>query len=176
MPPLRKSAAAVAFLALGATACGGTTSGATSARRVNQAQVELQLTLRAKEQSPRLTVGKATCPADITARTGVTFECSVQIEGQPVRYNVTISEILGSQAQYRFQALQAIIDLSTVADFIRSRLDEHWRGATIDCGKSKFRLADIGATIDCTVFDGAATRYIQAVVEDRDGSVTLRER
>jgi hypothetical protein len=165
----------LAVVALGAVACGGTTS-SSAPRRVNKAQVELQLTLKAKEQSPRLTIGKATCPSDVTARTGVTFECSVQIEGQAVRYDVTISDILGSQAQYEFKPVQAIIDLSTVVDFIRSRLDEHWRTATIDCGRAKFRLAEVGATIDCTVFDGASTRYIQAFVENSDGTISLGER
>lgn len=157
-------------------ACGGTTSSGATARRVNRSQVELQLVLKAKERSPRLTVGKATCPPDVTARAGESFVCSVEVEGQPARYNVTISEILGNQAQYDFRPLQAIIDLSTVVDFLKSRLDERWRTAKIDCGQAKVRLADIGATIDCTVFDGATTRYIQATVEDRDGAVTLKER
>jgi len=165
----------VALLALGA-GCGGTRSTASTARRVNQTHVELQLILKAKERSPRLTVGQATCPPDVTARTGESFECSVEIEGRPARYRVTIAEILGNQAQYEFRPLQAIIDLSTVTDFLRSRLDERWRTAAIDCGQAKLRLADIGATIECTVFDGASTRYIQAVVEDRDGAVSLRER
>ena len=172
----RPSAAAIAVvLTLGAAACGEASSAATT-RRVNRAQVELQLTLKAKEQSPRLTIGKATCPSDVTARAGVTFQCSVQIEGQAVRYNVTISDVLGSQAQYEFRPILAIIDLSTVADFIRSKLDEHWRGATIDCGKAKFRLAGVGDTIDCTIYDGVTTRYIQALVEDPDGSISVRER
>jgi hypothetical protein len=138
--------------------------------------VELQVALKAKERAPRLTVGKATCPTDVAARVGESFECSVDIEGQRARFTVTIAEILGKQVQFDIRPAQAIIDLSTVTDFLRSRLDDHWKTAKIDCGQAKVRLADVGATIDCTVFDGSTTRYIQAVVEDRDGAVSLRER
>lgn len=172
MLPRRFVAAALVVLA----ACGGTASNASASRRVNQAQVELQLVLRAKERSPRLTVGKATCPDNVAARAGESFECAVEIEGQRARYTVTISEILGNQAQFDFRPVQAIIDLSSLSDFLRSRLDEHWRTAKIDCGQAQVRLTDVGSTIDCTVFDGASTRYIQAVVEDRDGGVSLKER
>lgn len=157
-------------------ACGGTASTASTARRVNQSQIELQLVLKAKERVPRLTVGKASCPAEVTARVGESFECDVDIEGQRARYTVTISEILGNQIQFEFRPVQAIVDLATLTDFVRSRLDEHWKTAQIDCGKAKVRLADVGATIDCTVFDGSATRYILALVEDRDGGVSLKER
>ncbi len=173
MLPRRGSAAALLVVL---TACGGTASHANPARKLNQAQVELQVVLKAKERSPRLIVGKATCPPGVTARVGETFVCSVEIEGQQARYTVTISEILGDQAQFDVKPAQAIVDLSNVTDFIRSRLDDHWKTAKIDCGQSKVRLADTGATIDCTIFDGATTRYIQAVVEDRDGAVSLRER
>jgi hypothetical protein len=167
--------AAFAALVIFGAGC-GTASNANPIRRVDQSQVELQLVLRAKERLSRLTIGKARCPADVAARVGETFECSVDVEGQRARYNVTISEILGNEAQYDFRPAQAIVEPSAVADFIKNRLDEHWKTARIDCGQAKVRLADVGATIDCTVFDGVATRYIQAVVEDRDGTVTLKER
>lgn len=172
---LTRSAVVATALVLAGAACGGTPSSATTARHINASQVELQLSLRVKERSPNATVGKATCPADVWARTGETFQCTVEVEGQPARYSVTISEILGNQAQYDFRPQQAIVDLASVSDFVRSRLDAHWRTAQIDCGRAKVRLADVGATIVCTVFDGSATRYVEAKVEDRDGALSLTE-
>jgi hypothetical protein len=158
-------------------ACGGG-SGATSAasRRIDKAELETLLVQRQKERNPSLPVGKATCPADVAARRGETFQCLLEVEGQAARFSVTVAEIKGDKARYTFRPLQAIVDVSGVVTFIRSRLDPDWRSARIDCGRAKVRVVDVSSAIECTVFNGTATRYIQAVVEDADGTVTVRER
>ena len=92
-----------------------------------------------------------------------------------MRYQVTVTEVLGAQLRYDLRALQTVIDVAGVVLFVRSLLEDNWRSSVVDCGKSKVRVVDVGATIDCTAFNGTITRYIQAVVDDKDGSIRVRE-
>ena len=144
--------------------------------RVDRKEVEGLLVQRQVERNPRLKVESATCPDGVAARQGEAFDCTVTVEGVEAGFRVTIAEVLGDHVRYDLQARQAIVDVAGVVDFLRSRLEEGWRTARIDCGQAKVRLLDPGAALECTVFDGTTTRYVQAVVEDRDGTVVLRER
>ncbi len=157
-------------------ACGGGDTGAAKVRRVDNQQVEALLLQRQKERNPGFRVGAAKCPGDVEARAGETFTCTVEVEGQSARVTVTVAEVLGTEARYELRPLDVVVDVAGVAAFVRSRLDPDWRDARVDCGQSKVRIASVGSAIDCTVFNGSTTRYVQAVVEDRDGSVSLRER
>jgi hypothetical protein len=167
-----RGAGAVLLLAVLAAGCG---RGGATPPRVDAAQVEGLLLQRQKERSPTLRFDAADCPEDVPARQGETFECSLEVEDQPVRVRVTITEVLGERTRYEFRPAKAIVDVVGVTNFIRSRLDEPWR-LGVDCGPARARVLDIGGVIECTAFDGTFTRYIQAVVEDLDGTVTLQER
>lgn len=146
------------------------------APKVDPEQVETLLVQRQRERSPGLKASGASCPKNVEAREGETFRCTVEVEGQSAQFAVTISEILGGTARFDLRPVQAIIDVEGVVAFLRSRLEEPWRTARVDCGQAKVKLVEVGGVIECTVFDGTTTRYIQAVVEDRDGTVSLRER
>ena len=159
---------------VGIGACGGEQVAGT--RFVNRVQVEALLRQRQTERNPRLKVESATCPDGVVARQGESFECTVVVEGVSVPFTVTIFEVLGDQVRYDLRSRQAIVDVAGVVDFVRSRLDGVWRTAKIDCGPAKVRVLEIGGILECTVFNGTATRYIQAVVEDKDGTVNLKER
>ncbi|MDQ4096730.1 MAG: DUF4333 domain-containing protein [Actinomycetota bacterium] len=165
-----------AAVLLALVACGGGDAGATRTRQIDSEEVEALVVQRQKERHPGFRVGTATCPGDLQARAGETFTCTVDIEGQMARINVTVAEVLGSEVRYELRPSDAIVDVAGVAAFVRSRLEPEWRDARVDCGQSKVRIAAVGSAVECTVFNGTSTRYIQAVVEDRDGSVTLRER
>ena len=173
-PGLTLGAAALAML-LAATACGDGTSPGTETR-VDTQQVQDLLVQSVEDHSPDLYVSGAACPAKIPARQGDTFRCTVDVEGAKASYTVTIASVSGGRARYEFKPNQAIIDVGSLSEFVRSQLDSAWQSASIDCGRAKARLADIGGTIECTVFNGQTTRYITATVEDVDGSVALKER
>ena len=171
---MRTVAAAIVLSLL--AACGGPDAGAARVPRVDRKQAEALLVQRAKERYPAFHVDGATCPTDVEARVGESFTCTVDVEGQAARYTLTISEMLGSQARYDIRPIDVIVDVAGVAAFVRSRLEDDWRAATVDCGRSKVKVAAVGAAIECTAFNGSTTRYIQAVVDDVDGSISLRER
>jgi hypothetical protein len=173
---VRRSPILPAAVVLLLAACGGGDVGATRARQVDRKQVEALVVQRQKERHPGFRVGTASCPEGVEARSGETFTCTVDIEGQAARITVTVSEVLGSEARYDLRPADAIVDVAGVVAFVTSRLEPDWRDARVDCGQSRVRIAAVGSAVECTVFNGTTTRYIQAVVEDRDGSVSLRER
>ncbi|MGH9223181.1 MAG: DUF4333 domain-containing protein [Acidimicrobiales bacterium] len=166
--------AALAFaMAVLLAACGGDAGGA--ARVVDREQVEGLLVQRQRERNPRLKVESASCPDGVAARQGESFDCSVVVEGVEAPFTVTIAEVLGQQVRYDLRARVAIVDVALLVDFVRSRLEQQWRTAQIDCGEGKVSLVDVGGALDCTVSNGSTTRHIQAVVEDREGTINLQE-
>lgn len=171
---IRTVAAALVLTLL--AACGGSDAGAARVPRVDRKEVEALLVQRAKERYPAFRVGAAACPSGVEAREGDEFTCTVEVEGQTARFTVSVAEVLGTRARYEIRPFDVIVDVAGVAAFVRSRLEPDWRNATVDCGQSKVKIAAIGAAIECTAFNGSTTRYIQAVVEDADGSISLRER
>lgn len=175
MPAGRRSLIlAAGLLALVLVACGGGGSGRPT---VNAGEVERLLVQRQKERNPSLRIGGAQCPAGVAARTGVSFRCTVEVEGQPAPFTVTLSEVLGRErVRYDFRPLQAVVDVAGTANFLRGQLEGDWRSAAIDCGASRARVVSVGTVIDCTVVKPPATRHIQAIVEDIDGTVRLEER
>ena len=156
-------------------ACGGGEADE-STRTIDREQVEILLKQRQTERNPRLAVQSASCPDGIAARVGESFECTVTVEGVQAPFTVTIAEVLGKRIRYDLRARVAIVDVPHVVDFLRSRLEPQWRSAQIDCGAAKVRLVEVGGAIDCTASNGTRTRAIKAVVEDRDGTITLQER
>ena len=171
-----RTTARVVVAVLTMAACGGDSASAVKVRRVDRQQVEGLVVQRQKERNPALRVGTATCPSNVEARVGETFTCTVEVEDQAAHVTVTVSEVLGAEARYDLRPVEAVVDVTSVVAFVRSRLDADWRDARIDCGQVKARVVAVGSAIECTVFNGTTTRYIQAVVEDRDGSFSLRER
>jgi hypothetical protein len=160
--------------ALGLASCGDDTTG--PARTVDHRQVEGLLMQRQAERNPRIRVESASCPEGVVARQGTNFECRLVVEGQTARFTVTVSEVLGTRVRYDIRARQAIVDVAGVVDFVRSRLEGPWREALVDCGRQSARVVEVGGVIDCAVADGLTTRRVQAVVEDLDGTFSLRER
>lgn len=158
-----------------AGAC-GTAGGGSATARVDPKQVEALLTRRQVEAHPGLKVESVTCPAGVAAHRGETFDCTVVVEGLAATYAVTIADVLGKEVRYDLQARRAIVDVAGVVAFLRSRLDADWRTAAVDCGAAKAMLVDVGGVVACTVSDGTTIRHIDAVVEDRDGTVELQER
>jgi hypothetical protein len=173
--PVRPALAAstAALLLLGGCG-GGRSSSATPV--VNPEDVETLLVQRQAARAPRLEVGEAACPSGVAARRGETFRCTLAVEGLDAPFEVTVAQVEGGTVTYEARPLLAIVDVGSVADFLRSRLEPEWQAAQVDCGPARARLLDVGAALECTAFDGAVTRYVQAVVEDRSGTVVLRER
>lgn len=167
---------AVALAALAVLAGCETATPASSVPRIDRHQVETLVAQRARERNPGMMIGASSCPTGVVAQTGQSFQCSVLVEGQPVRYEVKVTAVDGERVRYELRPLQPVVRVEDVADFVRGLLEESWRTADIDCGPAQIKVVDVGAILDCVAFTGTGTRFFEVEVEDRDGTLSLRER
>jgi hypothetical protein len=182
MAPARLAAAAglaaVAVLAL--AGCGGRGAApapvTTGPRMVATGGVERLLVATQRRRSPGLTVGGARCPERVPLRDGVRFRCTVAIERVRAPYDVTLSGVgaAGTGGRFSLRPAKPIIDVRRVVALIRSRLRPAARRATVDCGRARVRVVEVGAAIGCWVRLGAAGQRVSAVVTDLRGTVVLR--
>lgn len=169
---LLRTAAAVLAGALGACE---SSPAIPSGERLEAAEVEQALEQAQHERLPDLRVGDASCPPQIDARAGERFECTVPIEGIELRFVVRVAEVIAGRARYEFRPTRAVVELSRLAGFVRAQLDPAWRTASVDCGPSRIRVLDVGGLLECRVTNGSETVLVEAIVEDLDGTLTVRE-
>lgn len=109
------------------------------------------------------------------AKVKSTFECIVTIEGVDAPYKVTLTSVDSGTGHFDFENAKPIIDTSKVVAFITEQLQSQGlSGVDVGCGDAKVRVVDIGDTIDCTISDDQDTQTVQAVVEDLEGTVSVK--
>jgi Domain of unknown function (DUF4333) len=176
---VRPRLVALALLALLA-ACGGATEQRIAApgrdELVGTGEVERLLVTTQRRKSPGLRVGAASCPDQVRLANGSTFTCTVQIEGTPAPYAVTLRDVDAAKATGRFALAPAkpIIDVARIVGLIRGKLRPSARGATVRCGSAKVRVVEVGGSIACTITLGDAVQKVTAVVKDLQGTVVVR--
>lgn len=155
-------------------ACGAG-GGPGSHQRLDVSEVEAAIAASQRRRTPNLQVGKADCPRDVLAETGASFECSLAIEGTQAGFVVRLGEVTGGTARYEIRPSRAILDVTGVVAFLKGRLEGPWQQAEVNCGTARAVVVDVNQALDCLVTNGQAIRAVQAVVEDLDGSFTVRE-
>jgi hypothetical protein len=135
---VRPRLVAVALLVLLA-ACGGTGRPSPAPDRdelVGTADVERLLVSTQKRKSPSLRVGTATCPDQVRLANGTMFTCTVQIEGVPAPYSVTLRDVdaAGTGGRFALEPAKPIIDVTRIVSLIRRELQPTARAATVRCG------------------------------------------
>ncbi|MEA2446908.1 MAG: hypothetical protein QOK47_545 [Actinomycetota bacterium] len=137
--------------------------------------LEDQMVAAQEEQAPDLEVQGAKCPEEVPAKVGTKFQCTVTIEGVEAPYDVTLNSVEGGQGHFDFINAKPIIDTTKVVEFISQRLETQGvTGIDVACGESKVQIVEIGDSIPCTISDDQDTQTIQAVVEDLQGTVSLK--
>jgi hypothetical protein len=168
------------LLVLLVAACGGSGERRTATqardRLVGTADVERLLVTTQKHKSPKLKVGRASCPDQVRLANGTRFTCTVQIEGTRAPYAVTLRDVDAARATGRFALAPAkpIIDVSRIVALIRSKLQPTARDAAVRCGTAKVRVVEVGGVIACTITLGDAVQKVSAVVKDLKGTVVVR--
>ena len=178
---MRPRLVAIALLVLLA-ACGGAERPSPAPDRdelVGTADVERLLVSTQKRKSPNLRVGAASCPDQVRLANGTMFTCTVQIEGVPAPYSVTLRDVdaAGTGGRFALEPAKPIIDVTRIVSLIRSKLQPTARAATVRCGAPgapKVRVVEIGASIGCTITLGDAVQKVTAVVKDLKGTVVVR--
>jgi len=139
---------------------------------LDTAPVKPELVSRQKKISTDLAVGDARCPARVELRKGITFGCSVMVEGLPAPWTVTVKSVNSGAktAEYEYELTKAVLSTAKLNDAAKKAEG----GAEADCGGgSKARLVAVGSTIICTLTgsDGLA-RSIKLRVDDIQGNVS----
>ena len=176
----RRAAAVILALALGVSvACGndtvdGTGSGdgtRTTEGALDTTPAEEMLVARQKRATPDLSVGEARCQTRAELRKGATFGCSVEVEGLPAPYTVTVTDVDrdAKTAEYDFELTKAVVATAKAVEAVRQSWPD--KNARVDCGPGKVRLAQVGTTIECSVNDNDGFHSATVRVVDIEGNL-----
>ena len=172
----RAAAAVVAGVALSTASCSGSESGSSSdaaPEPVDTAEVESLLVATQRRASPEFTVGQASCPDQVAVSEGVTFNCTVLVEGVPAPYVVTFADV-NSRSQtgrYDLRPAKAILSVPKLVELVKSLATDP--AARVDCGPAKVRVADVGTTLECRLTDTRGDLTVNLRVDDIEGKVTV---
>ncbi len=118
-------------------------------------------------------VGDVNCP-ERDVKQGDVFECTAQLDGQPVRLQITQRD---DEGNVDMKQAQAIIDLKQAVAFVQGEVEKaQGKSVTADCGPGNYLVKDPGTTFDCQITPtprGTAGRVV-VTVNDVDGKVDLR--
>lgn len=138
--------------------------------RVSFSQVEVQAYLEreAARTLPGLTVGAATCPAQLPETVGATARCTVVVVGVPLDYEV--QRLVGE----RFEARPArpVIVVSDVAAAVKSKLGAE--AAEVRCGDTAVAQPEPGRPLSCQV-GGPGSSRTAAVRVGADGNLVVTD-
>ena len=65
-----------------------------------------------------------------------------------------------------------VLTAAKITDFVTGTLPKESAGAEVDCGGA-YIVAEVGATLPCTLTLGSQEQPIKVTVKDRSGAVTL---
>jgi Domain of unknown function (DUF4333) len=119
-------------------------------------------------------VGAVSCPksSDVKVKAGGTFECSIKVDGQQGRLEITQNDDKGN---VKFEPLDAFLIVSKLEAEITSGIkDQAGVDAKVDCGTNgKATLIKApGDVFTCSAAAEAETRDVKVTVEDTDGNIT----
>lgn len=116
------------------------------------------------------------CPEKPKLEKGAAFSCrAVSKNGARTDIEVTQPEAAG-QMEFNI-AKNELVQVSTAADYLRQRLAEGGKSATVDCGNRERLPVDEGTTLTCraTEANGRSANYtIVAHPTDDDVRITIK--
>lgn len=161
---------------LAGAGCGGSDSeepSATTQKMVDTQEVEQLLVNTQMRASPDFEVGAASCPDHVVVAEGVTFECTVVVDGVIAPYVVTMADVnpRSQTGRYDLRPAKAILSIPRLVDFVKRLATEP--DAQVDCGPARVKVADVGSTFECQLTDGEGPHTVTLKVDDIKGKVTI---
>ncbi len=104
-------------------------------------------------------VSSVECPSDTKPKTGETFICNADVDGNTVRVQAKVTDDDGN---VDFRTLDTLFDLSRTADGLSRQITED-RGfdVTVTCGDG-LKVVEVGQSFECEAADTAgATRTVK---------------
>ena len=131
-----------------------------------------QIKAAQEKTAPDMEVSRASCPKDPgKLEKGLTFECSVTIEGVQAPYTVKVTSVKDDTAHFHFEPAKAIISVDKAQQFLAQQVDSSVR---VTCPKGPVLVQEPGSTFACTLSKGAATQQVKILVKDTDGNISVQ--
>lgn len=167
MARFRCGLALVGALAMLLTACSSSDSHELD---VDKAKSEIRQ-LSDKEYSAEAKVGAVRCPKRVPLEQGLTFFCTVDIDGVPLRVSLRQKDGKGN---VRIEG-DAVIFTTKLERFVTSYATEHAMPTTdVTCGKETVLTGAPGTVLTCRVkFADGKAGVAKVVVNDTSGKVGL---
>ncbi len=119
------------------------------------------------------TVGEVKCPSiDVPLKKGLTFLCTVEIDGVPLRLSLRETDAKGN---VHIEQNQALIITKKLEDFVGGYANQHGRPTSaVSCSKARVLTATPGQKLPCTItYADGTTGTAQVGVRDTNGKVAL---
>lgn len=120
-----------------------------------------------------LGIGSATCPGDVALSEGVLINCTLEVTGQAIPYQVRLTNVHAAQVTIVAKPQGAVIPTQSAEAYVLSSLPADATGSTVTCGDGSVVVAAAGATITCTVALGSQTESVVLEVLDDLGTVRI---
>lgn len=159
----RGGATAVTLVVLGA--CSIT-------EKLDTAEGEEKIKTHLESKIPGSAVDGVSCP-EREIKKGDVFECTAQVDGQPIRLQIIQDD---DEGNITMKPVQAVLEVKRAVAYIEQEVGKAKRSAvTADCGTSRYLVKDPGTTFDCPVTSKAGRALGRAVVtvKDVEGNVEL---
>jgi hypothetical protein len=140
------------------------------AKTLNTGEAERQITQLTEDQAG-VAPTDVSCPADIEAEAGGTFDCSASLDGQPIAFTVTQTDDKGN---VEIAGDNTFVDVATVEAALNEQLGAEAGVevvSTCDTGGHAVLVDGIGTPISCTVAnagDASDSVAITATVDEND--------
>ncbi len=117
-------------------------------------------------------VGAVKCPDSVPLQKSLTFFCTVEIDGAPLRIRLKQTNAKGN---VHIEQADAVIFVSKLVDFVSSYAAQHDRpGTDVDCGKASVLTGPPGDVITCDLtFSDGTSGAAKVRINDADGKVGL---
>lgn len=114
-----------------------------------------------------ITATDVTCPDNLKAKKGATFQCVVVLSGDRLTVDVTQTDDKGALT---FKPAQALITRTTIVAAIKRQ----YNASSVDCGKNAYWVSRPGRTIRCRARDKVGGSAVVVVtVNDTHGNIEL---
>ncbi len=119
------------------------------------------------------TVGDVKCPTiDVPLKKGLTFLCTVEIDGVPLRLSLRETDAKGN---VHIDQNQALIITKKLEAFVAGYANQHGRPTSaVSCSTASVITATPGQKLPCTItYANGTTGTAQVGVKDTNGKVAL---
>jgi len=150
---------------LAAAALLGAAAGCSHTLDANSAS---QAIARKLADSTGLPAPKVSCPPSIDVKSGGVFDCTTELDGQPLTIRGSMTDSSGG---FTVKPSAAIVIVAKVVGAIMTNVDTTTQKAAVDCGTRTVLIQAPGQAFRCRATAGGLTRNVTVTVTDLEGHV-----